>query len=91
MDWKLELLVVPVSDVDRAKAFYMEKAGFGLDVDHQAGDFRVVQLTPLPVIYNASNSARAMILAMNASCAPGATMIPLRLINARSCFFAFIG
>ena len=47
MDWKLELIVVPVSDVDRAKAFYMEKAGFNLDVDHRAGeDFRVVQLTP---------------------------------------------
>jgi len=47
MDWKLELVVVPVSDVDRAKAFYLEKAGFGLDVDHRAGDdFRVVQMTP---------------------------------------------
>ena len=47
MDWKLELVVVPVSDVDRAKAFYMEQAGFGLDVDHRAGeDFRIVQLTP---------------------------------------------
>ena len=47
MDLKLELVVVPVSDVDRAKAFYAEKAGFTLDVDHQASDeFRVVQLTP---------------------------------------------
>lgn len=47
MDWKLELVLLPVSDVDRAKTFYMEKAGFNLDVDHQAGDlFRVVQLTP---------------------------------------------
>src|SRR6266851_427706 len=47
MDWKLELIVVPVSDVDRAKTFYIEKAGFALDVDHSAGDdFRVVQLTP---------------------------------------------
>lgn len=47
MDWKLEVVVVPVSDVDRAKAFYIEKAGFNLDVDHSAGDdFRVVQLTP---------------------------------------------
>jgi hypothetical protein len=46
-DWKLELIVVPVTDVDRAKAFYMDQAGFGLDVDHRAGeDFRVVQLTP---------------------------------------------
>ncbi len=47
MDWKLELVIVPVSDVDRAKAFYTEKVGFNLDVDHQAGDeFRVVQMTP---------------------------------------------
>ncbi|MDQ1357903.1 MAG: hypothetical protein QOG44_2276 [Acidimicrobiaceae bacterium] len=47
MDWKLELVIVPVSDVDRAKSFYMERAGFVLDVDHRAGeDFRVVQLTP---------------------------------------------
>ncbi|MCW3064771.1 MAG: Glyoxalase/bleomycin resistance protein/dioxygenase [Solirubrobacterales bacterium] len=47
MDLKLELVLIPVSDVDRAKAFYMEQAGFNLDVDHRAGeDFRVVQLTP---------------------------------------------
>ena len=47
MDWKLELVVIPVADVDRAKAFYIDKAGFRLDVDHSAGeDFRVVQLTP---------------------------------------------
>jgi catechol 2,3-dioxygenase-like lactoylglutathione lyase family enzyme len=47
MDWKLELVVLPVSDVDRAKAFYTDKAGFNLDVDHRAGeDFRVVQVTP---------------------------------------------
>ncbi len=47
MDWKLELVVVSVADVDRAKAFYIDRAGFTLDVDHSAGeDFRVVQLTP---------------------------------------------
>jgi predicted enzyme related to lactoylglutathione lyase len=47
VDWKLELVVLPVSDVDRAKAFYLEQAGFVLDVDHRAGeDFRVVQVTP---------------------------------------------
>lgn len=46
MDMKLEMIVLPVTDVDRAKAFY-ERAGFVLDVDHRAGDsFRVVQLTP---------------------------------------------
>ncbi len=47
MKWKLELVVIPVSDVERAKSFYTEQAGFDLDVDHSAGDdFRVVQLTP---------------------------------------------
>jgi catechol 2,3-dioxygenase-like lactoylglutathione lyase family enzyme len=47
MDWKLELIVVPASDVDRTKAFYLEQAGFELLVDHRAGeDFRVVQMTP---------------------------------------------
>ena len=47
MDWKLELVLVPVSDVDRAKTFYGDKVGFNVDVDHRAGDeFRVVQLTP---------------------------------------------
>jgi len=47
VDFKLELVLVPVTDVDRAKAFYVDKAGFRLDVDHKAGDdFRVVQMTP---------------------------------------------
>jgi catechol 2,3-dioxygenase-like lactoylglutathione lyase family enzyme len=47
VDWKLELIVVPVSDIDRAKAFYAEQAGFTVTVDHRAGeDFRVVQLAP---------------------------------------------
>jgi len=47
VDWKLQLIVIPVSDVDRAKAFYLDGTGFRLDVDHRAGeDFRVVQLTP---------------------------------------------
>jgi len=47
MDFKLELIILPVTDVDRAKAFYMDQAGFRLDVDHSAGeDFRIVQLTP---------------------------------------------
>ncbi|MET8783605.1 VOC family protein [Streptomyces sp. NPDC057746] len=46
MDFKLEVVVLPVSDVDRAKAFY-EKAGFRLDVDYVADDsYRVVHLTP---------------------------------------------
>ena len=47
MDWKLELVQVPVSDVDRAKAFYTEKAGFDADHDHRVSDeLRFVQLTP---------------------------------------------
>ena len=47
MDWKLELLVVPVSDVQRAKDFYSEQVGFVVDVDTRMGDnFRVVQMTP---------------------------------------------
>ena len=47
MDFKLENVILPVADVDRAKAFYEENAGFHLDVDHSAGeDFRIVQFTP---------------------------------------------
>ena len=47
MDWKLELVQVPVSDVDRAKAFYTEKTGFNADHDHTVDDgLRFVQLTP---------------------------------------------
>ncbi|OGO52290.1 MAG: glyoxalase [Chloroflexi bacterium RBG_16_70_13] len=47
MQYKLEVVVVPVSDVDRAKAFYVDQVGFALDVDHQPNDeFRVVQMTP---------------------------------------------
>jgi predicted enzyme related to lactoylglutathione lyase len=47
VDWKLELIAVPVSDVDRAKAFYTEKVGFNADHDHRVSDeLRFVQLTP---------------------------------------------
>jgi catechol 2,3-dioxygenase-like lactoylglutathione lyase family enzyme len=47
MDLKLELVTLPVSDVDRAKAFYTEKAGFNADHDHAVSDeLRFVQLTP---------------------------------------------
>ena len=46
MDWKLELVAIPVSDVERAKAFY-ERVGFNADHDHQVSDeIRFVQLTP---------------------------------------------
>jgi predicted enzyme related to lactoylglutathione lyase len=47
MDFRLELVQVPVSDVERAKAFYTEKAGFTLDMDAEVGDgVRFIQLTP---------------------------------------------
>lgn len=47
MDWKIELVAIPVTDVDRAKAFYVEKAGFHLDHDYQVNEnLRFVQLTP---------------------------------------------
>ncbi len=47
MDWKLELVTIPVSDVDRARAFYVEQAGFVLDHDHVVQEgLRFVQLTP---------------------------------------------
>jgi catechol 2,3-dioxygenase-like lactoylglutathione lyase family enzyme len=47
MDMKLELIAVPVSDVDRAKAFYTDKLGFNADHDHRVSDdLRFVQLTP---------------------------------------------
>ena len=47
MDWKLELVAVPVTDVDRAKAFYADQVGFNADHDHRVSDeIRFVQLTP---------------------------------------------
>src|SRR3954463_8305670 len=47
MDWKLEVLVIPVADVDRAKEFYAGKLGFPVDTDFQPNEgFRVVQVTP---------------------------------------------
>jgi catechol 2,3-dioxygenase-like lactoylglutathione lyase family enzyme len=47
MDWKLELVAIPVSDVDRAKAFYVDQVGFHADHDHQVDEnLRFVQLTP---------------------------------------------
>jgi catechol 2,3-dioxygenase-like lactoylglutathione lyase family enzyme len=47
MDWKLEVVTIPVADVDRAKRFYAEQAGFVVDLDHQiTEEVRLVQLTP---------------------------------------------
>jgi catechol 2,3-dioxygenase-like lactoylglutathione lyase family enzyme len=74
MDWKLELVVVPVSDVDRAKAFYTEQLGFGLDVDHSAGDsFRVVQMTP-------PGSACSITIGVNVGAGEPGTMKGLHLV-----------
>ena len=48
MDWKLELVVIPVTDVDQAKRFYSEQVGFAVDHDTRMGDEgRIVQLTPV--------------------------------------------
>ncbi|HLT11839.1 MAG TPA: glyoxalase superfamily protein [Micromonosporaceae bacterium] len=47
MDWKLELVAIPVTDVDRAKSFYVDQVGFNADHDHKVNDgLRFVQLTP---------------------------------------------
>ena len=47
MDWKLELVILPVSDVDKAKAFYADQVGFTVDYDHTVSEeIRFVQLTP---------------------------------------------
>jgi catechol 2,3-dioxygenase-like lactoylglutathione lyase family enzyme len=47
MDWKIELVAIPVTDVDRAKAFYVEQVGFHADHDYQVNpELRFVQLTP---------------------------------------------
>jgi catechol 2,3-dioxygenase-like lactoylglutathione lyase family enzyme len=47
MDWKIELVAIPVTDVDRAKAFYVDQVGFNADHDHTVSEsLRFVQLTP---------------------------------------------
>ena len=69
MDWKLELVAVPVSDVDRAKSFYVDQVGFNADHDHQVSDeMRFVQLTPpgsvqgLQVVVADADAARAHLI-----------------------------
>jgi catechol 2,3-dioxygenase-like lactoylglutathione lyase family enzyme len=65
VNWTLELIVVPVADIDRSKQFYADGLGFRLEVDHSAGDdFRVVQLTP-------PGSACSIALMKNQPTAPG--------------------
>jgi catechol 2,3-dioxygenase-like lactoylglutathione lyase family enzyme len=74
MDYKLEVVLVPVSDVDRAKAFYTEQCGFTLDVDHRAGDdFRVVQMTP-------PGSACSITIGLGITKAPPGTTEGLHLV-----------
>ena len=46
MDWKLEVVTIPVTDMDRARTFYAEKIGFNVDIDQVVGDMRFLQLTP---------------------------------------------
>lgn len=46
MDWKLEVVTIPVSNLERARDFYAEKIGFNVDIDEQVGDMHFLQLTP---------------------------------------------
>ena len=72
MDWKLELVTIPVTDADRAKAFYVEQAGFDLDHDHTVSDgLRFVQLTP-----RGSACSIALGVGLTAS-APGSAQLQL--------------
>ena len=74
MDWKLELVAVPVSDVDRAKRFYTEQVGFNADHDHQVSDdLRFVQLTP-------PGSACSIVLGTGITDAPPGSVTGLQLV-----------
>jgi catechol 2,3-dioxygenase-like lactoylglutathione lyase family enzyme len=74
MDYKLELVAVPVSDVDRAKSFYVEEAGFHLDHDHTVSeDIRFVQLTP-------PGSACSIALGKGITDAPPGSVVGLQLV-----------
>jgi predicted enzyme related to lactoylglutathione lyase len=74
MDWKLELIAVPVSDVDRAKAFYAEQVGFNADHDHTVSEeIRFVQLTP-------PGSACSIALGKGISTAPPGSVQGLQLV-----------
>jgi predicted enzyme related to lactoylglutathione lyase len=76
MDWKLELVAVPVSDVDRAKRFYTEQAGFNADYDHKVSDeIRFVQLTP-------PGSACSIALGMGVTDAPPGSVRGLQMVVA---------
>jgi catechol 2,3-dioxygenase-like lactoylglutathione lyase family enzyme len=76
VDWKLELVAVPVSDVDRAKAFYVEKVGFHPDHDHTVSEeIRFVQLTP-------PGSACSIALGKGLTDAPPGSLVGLQLVVA---------
>ena len=76
MDWKLELVAVPVTDVDRAKSFYVENAGFNADHDHTVSeDLRFVQLTP-------PGSACSIALGKGITDAPPGSVVGLQLVVA---------
>ncbi|WP_069385708.1 glyoxalase superfamily protein [Cellulosimicrobium cellulans] len=74
MDFKLELVPVPVSDVDRAKAFYVDQVGFHADHDHRVSDtLRFVQLTP-------PGSACSVVLDLNLTDMPAGSQHGLQLV-----------
>ena len=74
MDFKLELVAVPVTDVDRAKRFYTEQAGFNADHDHKISDeLRLVQLTP-------PGSACSIALGTGVTDAPPGSVTGLQLV-----------
>jgi catechol 2,3-dioxygenase-like lactoylglutathione lyase family enzyme len=74
VDYKLELVAVPVSDVDRAKSFYVDGAGFHLDHDHTVSeDIRFVQLTP-------PGSACSIALGKGITDAPPGSVVGLQLV-----------
>ncbi len=74
MDWKLELVAVPVSDVDRAKSFYVENVGFHADHDHTVSeDIRFIQLTP-------PGSACSIALGKGITDAPPGSVVGLQLV-----------
>jgi catechol 2,3-dioxygenase-like lactoylglutathione lyase family enzyme len=74
MDWKLELVPVPVTDIDRAKTFYTEKVGFIADHDHTVSDeVRFVQLTP-------PGSACSIVLDLTFTTMPAGTLKGLQMV-----------
>ena len=76
MDWKLELVAVPVSDVDQAKAFYADRVGFVVDHDHRVSDaIRFVQLTP-------PGSACSIAFGNGITDAPPGSVVGLQLVVA---------